>query len=114
MIGAALEVHRELGPGYLESVYEEALAHELRLAGIPFARQPVIDVPYKGVAVGTGRVDMLVDSRLILELKAVEELNPLHAAQLRSYLRMLNLELGLLINFNTEHLRTGIKRVINL
>lgn len=114
MIGAAIEVHRQLGPGYLEAVYEEALAHELRLLQIPFVRQPIIEVPYKGVAVGTGRIDMIVDGRLIVELKAVDELNTLHAAQLRSYLRTLKLELGLLINFNTEYLRKGIKRVINL
>lgn len=112
VIGAAIEVHRILGPGYLESVYEEALVHELQLRNIPLERQKVININYKDKAVGEGRLDLLVDQCLIIELKAVNELADIHVAQVLSYLKTTGLQLGLLINFNTKYLRDGIKRVI--
>ena len=112
VIGAALEVHRLLGPGFLEHVYEEALCVELGLRGIPFARQPAIAVKYKGKLVGEGKLDLLVGDGLIVELKAVDALAPVHIAQVISYLRITGLKLALLINFNVSNLRLGIKRVI--
>ena len=111
-IGAAIDVHRALGPGYLESVYEEALAIELSLRNIPFARQPEISVRYKQWEVGKSRLDLLVGQSLIVELKAVESLQEIHRAQLISYLRATGLQLGLLINFNVPVLKQGIKRVV--
>ncbi|WP_437774925.1 GxxExxY protein [Sorangium sp. So ce1097] len=113
VIGAAIEVHRVLGPGFLESVYEEALGVELSLQRIPFRRQVVIGVDYKGRVVGEGRVDMLVADRLLVELKAVEHLAPIHVAQLLSYLKATKLRHGLLVTFNVPALRLGIKRVVN-
>jgi len=112
VIGAAIEVHRVLGPGYLESVYEEALAIEFELRGISFERQKPIRVDYKGRGVGEGRLDLLVGGRLIVELKAVDAFAPIHTAQVMSYLKTMNLPLGLLINFNVPLLKHGIKRVI--
>ena len=111
VIGAAIEVHRHLGPGYLESVYEEALAVELTLRGIPFARQVVFALDYKGHKVGEGRMDFLVDGGLVVELKAVEALAPIHIAQAISYLKATKHRLALLINFNVPVLKDGIKRV---
>lgn len=111
VIGAAIEVHRHLGPGYLESVYEDALAVELTLRGIPFARQVVFGLDYKGHVVGEGRLDFLVDGCLIVELKAVETLAPVHKAQCISYLKAKRQRLALLINFNVTVLKDGIKRV---
>ena len=111
VIGAAIEVHRHLGPGYLESVYEEALAVEMTLRGIPFARQVVFALDYKGHKVGEGRMDFLVDGGLIVELKAVEALAPIHIAQAISYLKATKHRLALLINFNVPVLKDGIKRV---
>jgi GxxExxY protein len=113
VIGAAIEVHKVIGPGYLESVYEEALCQELNIRGIAFVRQPVFTLTYKGVSVGQGRLDLLVEERLIVELKAVEVLAAIHHAQVISYLRALHLQLGLLINFNVPLLKQGIRRVIN-
>ncbi len=112
LIGAAIEVHRVLGPGYLESVYEQALAVELELRRISFERQRPIRVEYKGHAVGEGRLDLLVGRRLIVELKAVDILAPIHTAQVMSYLKTLSLPLGLLINFNVPLLKHGIKRIV--
>ena len=111
-IGAAIEVHRTLGPGFLESVYEEALAIELETRRIPCARQVPIAVIYKGHPVGEGRLDLLVADRLIVELKAVEALAPIHTAQLMSYLKATRHPLGLLINFNVPVLKMGIRRVV--
>ncbi|HEX9988440.1 MAG TPA: GxxExxY protein [Chloroflexia bacterium] len=111
VIGAALEVHRLLGPGFLESVYEEALCIELTLRGIPFARQVAVTLDYKGQAVGEGRLDVLVGNVLVVELKAVEALAPIHTAQLLSYLKTTGHKLGLLINFNVPILKDGIKRL---
>jgi GxxExxY protein len=112
VIGAAIEVHKILGPGYLESVYEEALCVELTLRDIPFSRQYPIAVAYKGHLVGESRLDILVNQRLIVELKAVEAINEIHTAQLMSYLKATRCWLGLLINFNVTTLKRGIKRVI--
>lgn len=112
VIGAAIEVHRVLGPGFLESVYEQALCVELQLRGVPFVRQPIIALDYKGHGVGDGRLDLLVDSRLVVELKAVDALLAIHSAQILSYLRVTGCSLGLLINFNVHVLTHGIKRIV--
>ena len=112
VIGAAIEVHRVLGPGFLESVYEEALCVELGLKGIPFVRQAPVAVDYKGHPVGEARLDLLVDGRLAVELKAVESLLPIHKAQVRSYLCATGYPLGLLINLNVRVLTDGVKRII--
>jgi GxxExxY protein len=101
VIGAAIEVHRILGPGFLESVYEEALCVELRLLTIPFERQVPVPVIYKGVEIGQGRLDLLVRGKLVVEIKTVETLAPIHKAQAISYLKAIGLQLALLINFNT-------------
>jgi GxxExxY protein len=112
VIGAAIEVHRILGPGFLESVYEEALCVELELRGIPFSRQASVTVNYKGHTVGEGRLDLLVDNALIVEAKAVDALAPIHTAQVLSYLKATGHQLGLLINFNVPVLKDGIKRIV--
>ncbi|MHB1424817.1 MAG: GxxExxY protein [Gemmataceae bacterium] len=112
VIGAAIEVHRHLGPGYLESVYQAALEVELQLQGIPFERQKPVGVSYKGHPVGDGRLDFLVGGLLVVELKAVDELADVHKAQVISYLKATKLHLGLLINFNVTVLKSGVKRVI--
>ena len=112
VIDAAIEVHRQLGPGFLESVYEEALAVELTVREIPFERQKSVAVSYKGRVVGDGRIDLLVGGELLVELKAVEALAPIHKAQVISYLKATSHQLGLLINFNVPVLRSGIQRVV--
>ena len=112
VIGSAIEVHRVLGPGLLESVYEEALCVELGLRGLPFVRQPAVDFSYKGHPVGRGRLDLLVGDALVVELKAVERLTETHKAQVISYLRMTGYQLALLINFNVARLKDGIQRII--
>jgi GxxExxY protein len=111
-IGAAIEVHRQLGPGFLESVYEAALAIELKRRGIECQRQVGVAVEYKGVQVGEARLDLLVGGALIVELKTVDALLPIHKAQLISYLKAFKQPLGLLINFKVQVLRQGIQRVI--
>jgi GxxExxY protein len=113
VIGAAIEVHRTLGPGFLESVYELALAIELEHRGIPFVRQVPIELGYRGRPVGEGRIDMIVDRTLVLELKAVEKIISLYEQQLLSYLKVTDLRLGLLINFNVGVLTQGVRRVVN-
>ena len=112
VIGAAIEVHRVLGPGYLESVYEEALSAEFGLNGIAFDRQKPFSLDYKSQKVGEGRMDFLVGGRLVVEIKAVEKLMPIHRAQVMSYLKATKGRLGLLINFNESILRDGIRRII--
>ena len=112
VIGAAIEVHRVLGPGYLESVYQEAMEVELGLRGIAFERQVVFAVDYKGTRVGEGRIDLLVEKRLVVELKTADALLSVHKAQALSYPRALDLSLALLINFKVAVLRDGIKRVV--
>ncbi|NOY30122.1 MAG: GxxExxY protein [Planctomycetes bacterium] len=112
MIGAAIEVHRILGAGFLESVYEQALAVELAQRGIEFERQKPVELKYKEIVVGDARLDLLVGGQLITELKAVDAIHPIHHAQVINYLKATGFELGLLINFNVEQLRTGIKRIV--
>lgn len=112
VIGAAIEVHRHLGPGFSELVYEEALALEFRLRGVPFVRQPAVRVRYKGQTVGIGRPDFLVGKCLVVEIKAVAQLVAVHQAQVISYLKALDSQLGLLLNFRQANMRSGIKRVV--
>src|SRR5437762_9237443 len=112
VIGAAIEVHRTLGPGFLESVYEQALCVELELRHIPFDNRVEIGVGYKGRIIGEGRLDILVANALIVELKAVDALAPIHEAQLLSYLKATGHRLGLLMNFNVPILRNSIRRII--
>lgn len=112
VIEAAVEVHRHLGPGYAESVYENALAVELGLRGISFQRQAGFGVGYKGREVGEGRMDLLVERLLIVELKAVDRLTEVHVAQAISYLKATGLRLALLINFDVHVLMRGVKRVV--
>jgi GxxExxY protein len=112
VIGATIKVHRALGPGYTENVYEEALCVEIGSQRIPFERQVKIAVEYKGQKVGEGWLDLLVAKLLPVELKAVEAFTAIHHPQLISYLKMTHLQLGLLINFNVSVLKYGIKRVI--
>ena len=113
ILGAAIEVHRALGPGFPESVYANALAMEFTIRGIPFQREVWIDVMYKGDVVGRGRMDFLVEEKVIVELKAVEEMIPLYASQAVSYLRATHQRLALLLNFNVRRLKDGIRRVAN-
>ncbi len=114
VIGAAIEVHRTLGPGLLESVYEECLCMELGLRGVPFERQKELPILYKGRRLAGGfRLDVVADGRVIVELKACDTLLPIHEAQLLSYLKMAEIKVGLLINFNVPVLREGIKRMAN-
>ena len=110
IIAAAIEVHRELGPGLLESIYEKSLCRELRLRGVPCAQQVKSPVVYKGEAVGQHFIDLLVAGHVILEIKAVERMDPVFDAQLLSYLRIARKSVGLLINFNTRLLKDGITR----
>ncbi len=112
VIGAAIEVHKVLGPGFLETVYEEALCIELEQRNISFKRQFEMKIPYKGRQIGTSRLDLVVGNRLIIELKAVDNLGAIHMAQVLSYLKATRLFLALLINFNVRVLREGIKRVV--
>jgi GxxExxY protein len=112
VIGAAIEVHRILGPGLPERTYRLALSHELDLRGIPNQQEASIPIEYKGKPVGEGFIDILVDGRLVVELKAVERLLDVHRAQVIAYLQVTKHQLGLLINFNVSILRDGIKRVI--
>jgi GxxExxY protein len=114
IIGAAIEVHKTLGPGLMESVYEECLAHELILRGIVFEKQKPIPIYYKGVELDCGyRLDLLVENQIILELKACEKLEPIHEAQLLTYLRLTGHKLGLLLNFNVPVMKDGMKRMRN-
>ena len=112
VIGAAIEVHRLLGPGFLESIYERALCHELTLRGVAFERQKELIVRYKDLEIPGQRLDLLVGGRVITDLKTVDSLAPIHQAQLLSYLKSTGLRLGLLINFKVQVLKNGIKRVV--
>ena len=113
IIGAAIEVHKHLGPGLLESAYQRCLAHEMSLRGIQFEREKAMPLTYKGVAIEQAyRADFVVENLVVLELKAVRKFEAVHQAQLMSYLKLANLKLGLLLNFNVRRLKTGgIKRV---
>ena len=114
IIGAAIEVHRTLGPGLLESAYEACLVFELIQRGFQVERQKTLPLIYKGVNVDAGyRLDLLVNDLVIVEIKAVEKLAPIHTAQLLSYLRLSERKVGLLINFNVKLLKHGIKRLAN-
>lgn len=114
IIGAAIEVHRTLGPGLLESAYQECLARELTLREIPFAKEKILPVTYKGVQVDCGyRMDFLIDSQVVIELKAVEVVHPIHKAQLINYLKLTGCKVGLIINFNVEQLTKGVIRLAN-
>lgn len=114
VIGAAIEVHRTLGPGLLESAYEAALAHQLRLDGLRVLRQPQLSVSYKGIELPDAyRIDLLVEDLVVVEVKAIDRLQALHTAQLLTYLRFSGKCLGLLLNFNTTILRHGLQRVIH-
>jgi GxxExxY protein len=113
ILGAAIEVHRCLGPGLLESAYEECLCREMELREIPFERQAALPVRYKGLELDCGyRLDLVVVGLVIVELKATEQIEPIHEAQLLTYLRLRKLWLGLLINFNVPILKKGIKRLV--
>ncbi len=114
VIGAAIEVHKALGPGLLESAYEECLCHEFKLRSFPFERQKELPIEYKGVKLDCGyRLDVVVWNKVILELKSCNELQPIHEAQLLTYLKLTNIKVGLLINFNVSVLKEGIKRFAN-
>ena len=114
VIGCAMEVYNTLGPGLLESAYEKALLHELQLNGLSAVSQIPVEMSYKGINLGEGlRLDLLIEDSLIVELKSVEELKPIHYKQLLTYLKLTNKHTGLLINFNVNDFREGIKRVIN-
>ena len=113
IIGAAIEVHRALGPGLLESAYQACLAREFSLRGLPFEQEKPIPVEYKGVRLDCGyRLDFAVAGKVVVELKAVEAIHPIHEAQLLSYLKLTGYRVGLLINFNVPILKDGIKRMV--
>lgn len=112
--GAAIEVHRALGPGILEAAYEECLCAELSMRGIKFERQIPLPVKYKGLTLNCGyRLDLLVDKRVVVEIKSVATILPIHLAQLMTYLRLGSWHVGLLYNFNATVLKNGMKRVLN-
>lgn len=114
VIGCALEVFKTLGPGLLESAYEQALMYEFELKGIKAQNQVPIDINYKGKSIGNGlRLDIIVEERIIIELKSVENLQPIHFKQLQTYLKLTGLELGILINFNEMDLMSGLHRIAN-
>ncbi len=112
IIGAGIEVHRLLGPGFLEKIYERAMVHEIGLRGLLVQPQREILVPYKGIQIPGQQLNLLVGERVIVELKAVDQLHPIHDAQLLSYLKATGLRLGLLMNFNVKMMKDGIKRLV--
>ena len=114
IIGAAIEVHKKLGPGLLESAYEECLCCEMQLRGIEFKRQVPLSLNYKGIVLDCGyRLDLLVEDKVIVELKSVEGLEPIHEAQMLTYLKLRNAWLGLIINFNVMMLKDEVRRLVN-
>lgn len=114
VIGAAIEVHRHLGPGLLESAYRDCLAFEISQTGLLVEREKVLPLRYKGIELHQGyRIDLIVEGKLVLELKTVEDLTDVHQAQLLTYLKLGNYPLGLLINFNSKILKNGLRRVIH-
>jgi len=114
IIGAAIEVHKFLGPGLLESAYEECFCHELSLRNLSFERQKELSVAYKGVKLDCKyRLDLIVGNQIILELKSCKAVEPIHKAQLLTYLKLSGLKLGLLLNFNVPIMKTGIVRIVN-
>ena len=113
IIGAAIEIHRELGPGLLEAVYEECLAQEMTVRGIPFERQKPVPLVFKGLKLECGyRLDLLVAGRIVVEIKAIEALAPIHESVMLTYLRLSGCQLGLLINFHVPVLKDGIRRYV--
>ena len=113
IIKCAIEIHRHLGPGLLESAYEECLCHELSLHKIPFLRQKPLPLEYKGIKLDCGyRMDMVVDNKVVVELKCVDKITSVHEAQLLTYLRLSKIKTGLIINFYTDVLKQGIKRLV--
>ena len=114
IIGAAIEVHKALGPGLLESAYEKCLCHELKLRGLSFASQKPLSLIFKGEKMDCGyQLDIVVENTIILELKSCEKIEPIHKAQLLTYLKLSGLKLGLLLNFNMPVMRDGIVRIVN-
>ena len=114
IIGCAMKVHTALGPGLLESAYEACLFHELNKAGLGSEKQKPLPLVYETVKLDCGyRIDLLVENKVIVEIKAVDSLHPIHSTQLLTYLKLSSCKLGLLINFNVLHLKDGIKRVVN-
>ena len=114
IIGAAIEVHKALGPGLLESAYEECICHELSTGGLSLERQKPLAVRYKGINLDCGyRLDVVVEDAIILELKSCEKIDPIHKAQLLTYLKLSGFKLGLLLNFNVTLMREGIVRIVN-
>jgi GxxExxY protein len=114
IIGAAIEVHKHLGPGLFESAYEECLCYELGLRGIKFKRQVPLPLNYKGMKLECGyRLDLLVEDLVVVELKAVEAFDPIHDAQMITYLKLRNAWLGMIINFNVKKLKDGVRRLVN-
>ena len=114
IIGSAIEVHKHLGPGLLESAYEECVAKEFEINGIKFERQKALPIVYKDIKLDCGyRIDFLVEDHIVVELKSVEQIIPIFIAQLLTYLRLMEKQVGLLINFNVPILRDGIRRVVN-
>ncbi len=114
IIGAAIEVHKALGPGLLESAYEECICHEMSLRDLSFERQKTLHVVYKGKKLDCGyRLDVVVANAIILELKSCENIEPIHRAQLLTYLKLSGLSLGLILNFNTTVMKDGIVRIVN-
>jgi len=114
VIGAAIEVHRNLGPGLLESAYEECLCYEFDRRGIKYERQKPLPIAYKETKLDCGyRLDLVVNDLVILELKAVDQIQPIHSAQVLTYLKLSKMKLGILINFNVTVLKSGIKRIVN-
>ena len=113
VIGSAIEVHRHLGPGLLETTYQQCLARELHLSGIPFKLEYPLPVEYKGLHLDCGyRIDLLIEDAIILELKSVAQLKPIHEAQLLTYMKLTHIKQGFLINFNVEILKNGLKSFI--
>ena len=113
-IGAAIEVHKALGPGLLESAYEKCLCHELKLRGLSFDNQKLLPLVFKGEELDCGyRLDIVVENAIILELKSCEKIEPIHKAQLLTYLKLSGLTLGLVLNFNVPAMRDGIVRIVN-
>ena len=112
IVGCGIEVHRHLGPGLLESIYESALCMELRRAGLEYRRQVSLPLWYKGELLGEHRPDLIVGDQVVVEVKSIERLAPVHTAQMLTYLRVAQLRVGLILNFNSAVLRDGIKRVL--
>ena len=114
IIGAGIEVHKTLGPGLLESAYEECLCHELSIQGLLFEKQKPLSIDYKGKKLDCGyRLDIVVEKAIIIELKSCEKIEPIHKAQLLTYLKLSGLNLGLILNFNVPLMRDGIVRIVN-